>query len=147
MKTRWGEGVRRRYIHFFKLLYCGSITVVCIYSPPLPPTSAKPTSLPCFHPWFCPCVLYSSSWKPFSPLSPPYSPLAIVRLFLTSMSLVVFCLLFSSVECVPVKSEIIKYQQDHIVFFPNLLNCCIHTNVFLIFNVSWLVLSLLSTVT
>ena len=27
------------------------------------PTPAKPTSLPCFHPppWFCPCVLYSSS--------------------------------------------------------------------------------------
>ena len=55
------------------------------------PTPAKPTSFPCFHPppWFCPGVLYSSSWKPFSPLSPPHSPLAIVRLFLTSMSLVI----------------------------------------------------------
>ena len=29
-----------------------------------------------------------------SPVSPPHSPLAIVRLFLTSMSLVIFCLLF-----------------------------------------------------
>ena len=28
------------------------------------------------------------------PLSPPHSPLAIVRLLLTSMSLVIFCLLF-----------------------------------------------------
>ena len=42
-----------------------------------------------------------------SPLCP--SPLAIVRLFLTSMSLVIFCLLFSSVDYVPVKGEIIWY--------------------------------------
>ena len=91
----------------FKLLYCCSITVVCILSPPLYPTPAKPTSLPCFHPplWFCPCVLYSSSWKPLSPLSLPPSPLAIVRLFLTSVSLVIFCLLFSSVDYVPVKGN------------------------------------------
>ena len=59
---------------------------------PSPPTPAKPTSLPCFHPppWFCPCVLYSGSWKPFPPLSPPTSPLVTVRLFLISMSLVIF---------------------------------------------------------
>ena len=74
-------------------------------------TPAKPTSLPCFHPppWFCSCVLYSSYWKLFSPLSFPLSPLAIVRLFLTSMSPVIFCLLFSSVDYVPVKGEIIRY--------------------------------------
>ena len=42
--------------------------------------------------------LYSSSCNPLFPLSPPHSPLAIVRLFLTSMSLVIFCLLFSSVD-------------------------------------------------
>ena len=91
--------------------YCCSITLVCIFSPPLQPTPAKPTSIPCFHPppWFCPCVLYSSSWKTFSPLSPPHSPLAIVRLFLTSMSLAIFCLLFSFVDYVPVKGEIIWY--------------------------------------
>ena len=95
----------------FKLFYCCSITVVCIFSPLLYPTPTKPTSLPCFHPphWFCPCVLYSSSWKPFFPLSLPPSPLAIIRLFLTSMSLVIFCLLFSSVDYVPVKGEIIGY--------------------------------------
>ena len=88
----------------FKLFYCCSITVVCIFSPPLYPTPAKPTSLPCFHPppWFCPCVLHSSSWIPFSPLSLPPSLLAIIRLFLTSMSLVIFCLLLSSVDYVPV---------------------------------------------
>ena len=50
------------FFSIFKLFYC-SVTVVCIFSPPLYPTPAKPTSLPCFHPppWFCPCVLYSSS--------------------------------------------------------------------------------------
>ena len=87
------------FIYLFIKFYC-SITVVCIFSSPLYPTPAKPTSLPCFHPspWFCPCVLYSSFWKPFSPLSLPPSPLAIVRLFLTSMSLVIFCLLFSFVD-------------------------------------------------
>ena len=53
-------------------------------------------------------VLYSSSCNPLS-LSPPHSPLTIVRLFLTSISLVIFCLLFSSVDYVPVKGEIIWY--------------------------------------
>ena len=93
------------------LFYCYSITVVCIFSPSLYPTPAKPTSLPHFHPplWFYPCVLYSSSCNPLSPLSPPHSPLAIVRLFLTSMFLVIFCLFLSSVDYVPVKGEIIWY--------------------------------------
>ena len=101
------------FIIFFilKLFYCCSITVVCIFSPSLPPTPAEPTSLPCFYPppWFSPCVLYSSSWKSYSPLSSPLSPLTIVRLILTSMSLVIFCLLFPSVHYVPVKGEIIWY--------------------------------------
>ena len=39
----------------------------------------------------------------------PHSPLAIVRLFLTSVSLVIFCLLYSSIAHVPVKGEIIWY--------------------------------------
>ena len=98
-------------IKFKKLLYCCSITVVCIFPTPLLPISAKPTSLPYFHPppGFCPCVLYCSSWKPFPPLAPPPSPPAIVRLFLISMSLVIFCLLFSFVDYVPLKGEIIWY--------------------------------------
>ena len=82
------------------------------FSPhPSPPPQPNRTSLPCFHPppWFCPCVLYSSSWTPFSPLSPPPSPLAVVRLFLTSVFLVIFCLFLSSVDYVPVKGEIIQY--------------------------------------
>ena len=57
------------FFYFFKF-YCYSITVVCIFSPSLHPTPANPTSLSHLQPppWFCPCVLYSSSWKPLSPL-------------------------------------------------------------------------------
>ena len=102
------------FIYLFLNFYCYSVTVVCIFSPSLHSTPVKPTSLPastlpCLHPplWFCPCVLHSSSCKPLSPLSPPHSPLAIVRLFLISMSLFIFCLLFSFVDYVPVKGEII----------------------------------------
>ena len=47
--------------------------------------------------------------KPLSSLFPPHCPLAIVRLFLTSMSLVILCLLFTSVDYVPVKDESIWY--------------------------------------
>ena len=96
---------------FYFIFYFYSVTIVCIFSPSLYPTPASPTSLPHLYPppWFCPCVLYSSSYKPLSPLSPPYSPLAIVTLFLFSMSLVIFCLLFSFVDYVPVKGEIIWY--------------------------------------
>ena len=69
-------------LHFF--FYCCSITVVCIFSTPFYPTPAKSTSLPRLHPppWCCPCVLYSSCRKPLSLLSPPHSPLAVVRLSL-----------------------------------------------------------------
>ena len=47
--------------------------------------------------------------KTLLPTIPSPSPLAIVRLFLTSMSLVIFYLLFSSVDQVPVKGQIIWY--------------------------------------
>ena len=96
---------------FILNFYCYSITVLCLFSPSLHPTPAEPTSLPCSHPppWFCPCVLYSSSCNPLFPLYPPHSLLAIVRLFLTSMTLVIFCLLFSSIDYIPVKGEIIWY--------------------------------------
>ena len=98
-------------IYFFTLFYFCSITVVCIFSPSLHHTPAEPTSLLHLHPppWFCPCVLCSSSCKPLSPLSPPHSPLAIVTLSLISMSLFIFYLLFSFVDYVPVKGEIIWY--------------------------------------
>ena len=82
---------------WFILFYFYSVTMVCIFSPSLHPTPASTTSLPHLYPppWFCPCVLYSNSYRPLSPLSPPHSPLAIVTMFLISMSLVIFCLLFS----------------------------------------------------
>ena len=79
---------------FFFSFYCYSITVVCLFSPSLHPTPAEPTSLPHLHPppWFCPCVLYSSScWN------------------IRFKKLVIFCLLFSLVDYVPVKGEIIWY--------------------------------------
>ena len=101
-------------IIFFNF-YSYSSTVVCLFSPSLHPAPAEPTSLPHLHlpPWFCPSVLYSSSCELLSPLSPPHSPLAIVRLFLTSMSLVIFCLLFSFVDYVPVKGDCPLTQQFH----------------------------------
>ena len=42
------------FIYIF-IFYCYSITVVCIFSPSLHPTPAKPTSFPRLHPppWFC----------------------------------------------------------------------------------------------
>ena len=90
-------------LYAFFFFNCYSITVVCLFSPSLHPTPGEPTSLSHLHPppWFCPCVLSTSSCNPLYPLSPPPPPtpaLAIVRLFLTSMSLVIFCLLFSSID-------------------------------------------------
>ena len=97
-------------MYFFHIFYCCSSTVVSIFPPPFPPPHpSPPPTLNPFPLWLCPCVLYSSSWKSFSSLSPPHSPLAIVRLFLTSMSLVTFSLFFSFVDYVPVKGEIIWY--------------------------------------
>ena len=110
----WGHQEEQAQVVIFApepFFYCYSVTIVCIFSPSLHPIPANPTSLPHLYlpPWFCPCVLYSSSCNPLSSLSPPHSPLAIVKLFLISMSLVIFCLLFSFVDYVPVKGEIIWY--------------------------------------
>ena len=71
--------------------------------PPPSPTSTFPLDF----------VLVSFIVAPIDPSPhytyPPHSPLAIVTLFLISMSLVIFCLLFSFVDYVPVKGEIIWY--------------------------------------
>ena len=75
------------------------------FPPPHPSWTYLPPPPPPSPPRFCPCVLYNSSCNPLFPLSPPQSPLATARLFPTSMSLVVFCLLFSSIDYVPVKGE------------------------------------------
>ena len=99
-------------IFFLKLIYLFLFSYNCLcFLPFPPPTPASPTSLPYLYPppWFCPCVLYSSSYRPLSTLSPPHSPVAIVTMFLISMSLVIFCLFFSFIDYVPVKGEIIWY--------------------------------------
>ena len=78
---------------FLKLLFNYS----CLHFVPASPSHPSQTHLlPCPHPppGFCPCVLYSSYRKPLFPPSPPHSPLAIVRVLLTTMSLVIFCLQF-----------------------------------------------------
>ena len=56
--------------HFFFKIILLLFNYSCLYFLPTPPPHPSQTHLPpCFHPppWFCPCVLYSSSWKPFSP--------------------------------------------------------------------------------
>ena len=75
--------------------YCYSITVVCIFSPSLHPPQPNPPPIPAstlpldfVHVSFIVVPVILSHHCP----SPP--PLAIVRLFLTSMRLVIFCLLF-----------------------------------------------------
>ena len=101
--------------------YCYSVTVVCLFCPTLQHTPAEPTSLPDIQPPLprhhhpahparsCPCVLHRSSCNPLLPQSPPHSPMASVRLFSTSMSLCIYCLLYSSIDYVPVKGGIIWY--------------------------------------
>ena len=113
----WSRGERiQSFIIMYNVkcrifFYCYSITFVCLFSPSLHPTPANPTSLPHLYPplWFCPCVLYSSSCRALSPLSPPHSPMAIVTLFLISMFLVILCFFFSFIDYIPVKGEIIWY--------------------------------------
>ena len=75
-------------VEFFYYFIVVQLQFSAFYPHHYPHTPAKPTSLLCFHPppWFCPCVLYSSSWKPFPPLSSLCSPLAIVRLFVSFKS-------------------------------------------------------------
>ena len=98
-------------VFIFSIIWVHFLLFIFLFCPNPSTPPANPTSLPHLypHPWFCPCVLYSSSCRPLSPLSPPHSLLAIVTLFLISMSLVIFCLLFFVVDYVPVKGEIIWY--------------------------------------
>ena len=93
---------------FFLLLFNYSCMPFLPFPPPIP---AEPTSLPYPHhpPQFCPCVLYNSSCNSLVPPSPPHTHLTTTRQFPPSMFLVVFCLLFSFVDYVAVKGEIIWY--------------------------------------
>ena len=88
-----------------------------------------------------PCVLYSSSCNLLSPLSPVHSPPATTRLFLTSMSLVIFCLLFSSVDYVSVKGEIIRYlslTDQYVSLFFKISNFILYSSIFLLHFASFL---------
>ena len=65
------------------------------------------------HPWalsMCPLYMFLEGLSPVCPyFLPPPSPLVTVSLFFVSVFLVIFCLLFSSIDYVPVKGEIIWY--------------------------------------
>ena len=95
------------FLFFLFIFYCYSSTVVCLFSPALHPTPAEPTTLP--HPTLpLGFVHVSSIVVPVIPSSDcPTHPRAILRLVSTSISLVIFCLLFSSIYYVPVKCKII----------------------------------------
>ena len=92
------------YFYLFIVKFLLLFNYSCLHFLPIPPPHPSqphlsPRPLPSLLILsMCPCVLYSSSCKPLSSLSPPHSPLAIVRLFLTSVSLVIFCLLISFVD-------------------------------------------------
>ena len=93
---------------FFLLLFNYSCMPFLPFPPPPrlnPPPSPTPTIPPDFvHVSFIIVPAISSSHCPH-----PTPPWPLLRLFPTSMSLVVFCLLFSSIDYVPVKGEIIWY--------------------------------------
>ena len=112
LRSIYTTAVEMFLFYFLKLFYCYSITVVCVYPPPLPPPQPNlPSS--CFHALLvqsmCPLQLFLKTLPPCPSLSPPSTPLVTVRLFLISMSLFIFCLLFSFLDQVPVKGEIIWY--------------------------------------
>ena len=95
---------------FFLIFIDIQLQLYAFYPHPSTPPQLNPPPSPTFTlPIDFVHVLYSSSCNPLFPLSPPHCPLAIVRWFLTSLSLVIFCLLFSSIAYVPVKCEIIWY--------------------------------------
>ena len=65
----YGHAFRHYHFFFFKIFYCYSITIVCLFSASLHPTPAEPPSLPHLHPspWFGPCVLLYSLYRPHNP--------------------------------------------------------------------------------
>ena len=100
----WGYGEVKHVWRLCPFLFSFFIFILLQLSafsphPSTPPQPIPPSSPTSTLPWFWPCALYSSSCRPLSPLSPPHSPLAIVTLFLISMSLVIFCLLFCCWLC------------------------------------------------
>ena len=85
------------FFFYYFLNYFNFFIVVQVQLSPFSPhhsPPSQPSSLPTLNPtplWFCPCVLYTCSWKPlplFLPLAPPTSLLVTVSLFFISMSLI-----------------------------------------------------------
>ena len=83
------------------------------------PSPANPTFLSHLYPTplFCPCVLYSSSCRPLSPLSPPHSPLANVTLFFKIFNKRLFQL-----PCLPVLPSLLSLISSYAqIFLPSKL--------------------------
>ena len=101
------------FINFLSLFILKIILLFnysCLYFFPAPlPHPSQTHLLPLLPP--SPLVLSMCPLQQFLktllPAVPTPSPLATVRLFLISMTMVIFCLLFSFVDYVPVKGEII----------------------------------------
>ena len=103
-------------LFYFMLLLLLLFKYSCVHFPPTTlscPTHSylPPSILPPFV--FVHVSFMHVPWWPFPFFPHCYhllpSPLVTVSLFLISMSLVIFCLLFSSIDYVPVKGEIIWY--------------------------------------
>ena len=104
------------YILFFLFFFKNYFIVVQVQLSALTPHHSHPS-----HPHLSPLlptplgfvhvsfIAVPKNLPPIPPLSLPTSPMVTVSLFLISMSLVIFCLLFSSIAYVPVKGEIIWY--------------------------------------
>ena len=98
------------FIYLFIYLFLFSYN--CLHFLPFPPPDPSQSHLPpptLSSPLILSLCPLQQLYRPLSPLSPPHSPPTIVTMFLISMSLVIFCLLFSFVDYFPVKGEIIWY--------------------------------------
>ena len=99
------------FILFFKIILL-LFNYSCLHFSPITPPHPCQTHHP---PFLSPSLLVLSMCplqqflKTLPPIVPSCSPLAVIRFFLTSVSLVIFCVLFSSVDYVPVKGETIWY--------------------------------------
>ena len=93
------------FIYLFLNFYCYSVTVVCLFSPPQRNPPPSPTST-------LPLDFVHVSFIVVPVIPSPHSPLAIARLFLTSMSLVIFCFLFSSADYVHLSTSWIYHLVD-----------------------------------
>ena len=94
---------------FFLLLFKYSFLPFPPTSPPHPSHPHLPSLIPLLFGFVHVSFIVHKPFPLFPLLSPPISLLVTVRLFLISMSLVVFCLLVCFIDQVPVKGEVIWY--------------------------------------